>query len=118
MENQIKDSSEQCSILNERQAKLNLELEEKIVKKQTYMNETLIYQKLSRFYQDLRDKKYKFIAKDEQNRKIELLKARERFGKVESLVQNIKLEVPPRLKPYTDHLERFLQNTIQKVESI
>jgi hypothetical protein len=118
MEKQITDSSEQCSILDKRQAKLNIELEEKVVKKQAYMNETLIYQKLSRFYQDLRDKKYKFIAKDEEHRKIELSKARERFGKVESLVESVKLELPPRLKPYADHLELFLQNTIQKVESI
>lgn len=118
MEKQIEESSQQCSVLEGKQTHLRTKLEERHIKKQSFVNETLIYQKLQRFYQDLRDKKYKFIIKEEENRKIEVEKARDRFAKIESLVQNVKNDVPERLKLHAEQLDQFLYTTRQVVENI
>jgi hypothetical protein len=118
METQIQESSQQSIDLQARQATLAENLEIKVAKKQSLINETLIYQKLQRRYQDLRDKKYKFISTDDGGRKLELEKARERFTNIGSLIQNIKLEIPPRLKPCVDYLDKFLETTLQTVENV
>ena len=63
MQNQITESGEQCTVLEEKQANLKSDLEDKTLKKQICMNEILVYQKLQRAYQDLKDQKYKYVSK-------------------------------------------------------
>lgn len=118
MDHQIKESSQQSSHLQEKQKQLDQSLEEKLAKKQALMNETLVYQKQQRRYQDLRDKKYKFVCENGNLRKEETDKAREKFGKISTLLQNIKAQVPPRIKFLADRLEIFLESTSTTIKQV
>ena len=82
------------------------------------MNETLIYQKLQRRYQDLKDQKYQFLIADEGARPVESSKAVERLQKVNVLLEQLQQDSPEKVKTVTSQLAGFLETASQKIRSL
>lgn len=113
---QIQDSAEQNRELCDSEKDLNVALELNLFEKQSALNETLVYQKLQRHYQNFRDKKYIFAIVDDNARVTELSKANNRVEKISALLQNAQGCMPLALQPPINKLDEFLMTASKVIE--
>lgn len=111
--------------MREAQYSLTLQLESKINEKQNVLsmliqilNQTLVYQKQARRYQELRDKKYKFVCSDVNERQLLVQQAFEKFDNVKGLISTVASQSGTIvLKDNTQSLELFADSTLRSITS-
>ncbi|KAJ3073729.1 Coiled-coil domain-containing protein 40, partial [Quaeritorhiza haematococci] len=90
VERQIEETNEACRSLEVRERSLLQDLEERMQKKSVITTETMLYQKMLKRYQDVKEGKYTFLIRDPVARKVELMRQQERLKKVEEVMKNVE----------------------------
>ncbi|KAJ3219217.1 Coiled-coil domain-containing protein 40 [Dinochytrium kinnereticum] len=107
MQTQVEESKASCRSLEGRESTLLKTLDLNLQKKQMLVNETLIHQRQSRRYGELKDGKYVFLVKDPQVREVEFTQQRERLKRIDDVINMVMGEYPVT-RDVIEPLQEFL----------
>ncbi|KAL2912923.1 Coiled-coil domain-containing protein 40 [Polyrhizophydium stewartii] len=136
IEKQIQEAQDSCRMLEEREETLHEEIESQAAVKtivsafglaaaeaqsqgpatdglDKVSNETLLQQRHYRRYQDLRDNKYVYVARDADSRSLEGTKALDRLERVQAMVHALRENAAPAGKHLISRLSDFLDAHIR-----
>ena len=113
IQDQIHEATHSCKTLEERAYELTRDAEDKIVKKQLFMNETLLHQKHQKRYRELEQGKYN--ATDQDSRSSEYSKAYDRLMRIQSVLGLIQKESKEPIQHHLTLISNFVSTNIEKI---